>query len=66
MTILVTGGAGNSYFKDTGGNDIDAWEIGKRYVYTLSIQATNLFQIFLDPSVSSTWTSANGNIDITN
>lgn len=63
---LVTGGAGNSYFKDTGGNDIDAWEIGKRYVYTLSIQATNLFQIFLDPSVSSSWTSANGNIDITN
>lgn len=47
---LVTGNA-NDYFTD-GTNKISAWEMGKRYTYTIEV---GLNEIYFDPSVEA-WT----------
>ena len=46
---LVTGNEGD-YYTDATSVPIDAWEMGRRYTYKLTI---NLFKIFVDPTVEA-------------
>ena len=55
-------GYNNGYFNDGNGNDIKAWEMGKRYTYTISIGLNNI--IYFSPEVDD-WKNINAEGDIT-
>ena len=54
-------GYNNGYFNDGNGNDIEAWEMGKRYTYTISIGLNNI--IYFSPEVDN-WENINASGDI--
>lgn len=53
-------GTGNDYYKDQNTNDIAAWEMGKRYTYTINF---GLDKIFFSPEVTN-WTDVNVTPDL--
>lgn len=54
-------GYNNGYFTDGNGNNIEAWEMGKRYTYTISIGLNNI--IYFSPEVDN-WDDINASGDI--
>lgn len=54
-------GYNNGYFTDGNGNNIEAWEMGKRYTYTISIGLNNI--IYFSPEVDN-WEDINASGEI--
>lgn len=59
--VSLETGNNNGQFKDDKGNAISAWEIGKRYTYTISF---GLDKIYFSPEVEA-WTDVTVNPNIT-
>lgn len=59
--VSFVNGNNNGYFTDGNGNNIEAWEMGKRYTYTISIGLNNI--IYFSPEVDN-WDDINASGDI--
>ena len=59
--VSFVNGNNNGYFTDGNGNNIVAWEKGKRYTYTISIGLNNI--IYFSPEVDN-WDDINASGDI--